>query len=400
MKIVLVANTAWYIANFRLNLAHAFKASGYEVIAIAPPDENAERIEAAGIRFLPMPMDNNGTNPIKDIGFFFRLFKALRKEQPGVYLGYTVKPNVYGGLACQLLRISSIHNIAGLGTVFIQDTWLTKFVCNLYRLGLRKAAKVYFQNQDDLDLFLGHGLVSTAQAERLPGSGVDTRWFAPFSLNSKKSTPPLTTGRNNSFNADDHDRKTENKLTSAPFRFLLSARLLWDKGIGEYVEAARQLLAQGKQVECLLLGFIGAKNPANISRETVTNWHLEGVIRYLGNTHDVRPIIAQVDCAVLPSYYREGVPRSLLEAASMGKPVITTDAVGCRDVVDDGITGLLCRPKDVQDLIDKMDRMLALSPQERIAMGFKGREKMCREFDEQIVISRYLHAVNEIKVGN
>ena len=373
-KVVIAANTAWYLANFRLNLATALQSAGYEVIAIAPRGDDSARIEAAGVQFIPVPMDNKGTNPVRDLGLLLRLVRVLRRERPAVYLGYTVKPNIYGGMACRLLGIPSIHNISGLGTAFINDTWLTRVVRRLYLLGMCKAVKVFFQNPDDLYLFVQNGLVSAEQADRLPGSGVDTDWFSP------------------------HENTSGSEGSRA--RFLLSARLLWDKGIGEYVDAARMLVSEGRNVECRLLGFLDAENRAAIPPEVVNEWEREGVIRYLGSARDVRPLVTQADCVVLPSYYREGVPRSLLEAASMGKPVITTDAVGCRETVDDGVNGFLCRPRDVSDLADKMRRMVEMPSAERAEMGRRGREKMEREFDERIVIERYLQAVEEIVSGS
>jgi len=367
--IAIVANTAWYLANFRLNLCRALQAAGYAVIAIAPPGGDAKRIEAAGIQFVPLSMDNKGTNPIRDLGLLVRLWGVLRRVRPAAYLGYTVKPNVYGGIVCQLLGIPSVHNIAGLGTAFIESSWLTRVVGGLYKAGLRKAARVFFQNRDDRDLFVERNLVSAVQADLLPGSGVDTDWFAPDPL-----VPHAQDGC---------------------FRFLLSARLLWDKGVGEYVSAARQLRAEGRNVEFQLLGFLDADNRTAISRDMVDEWQREGVVRYIGSVVDVRPVVSAADCVVLPSY-REGTPRSLLEAASMAKPIITTDAVGCREAIDDGLSGFLCRPRDAGDLAEKMRRMIDMPLAARTQMGRSAREKMVREFDERIVIERYLQVVNDI----
>lgn len=368
-KIIIAANTAWYLANFRLNLAKSLQDAGFEVIALAPPGPDVTRIEAAGVRFVPLPIDNKGTNPMRDLALLLRLARLLRSERPAVFLGYTVKPNVYGGMACRLLGIPSIHNIAGLGTVFISHSWLTRLVKTLYRQGLKKSDTVFFQNRDDLDLFVGLRVVRAGQAQLLPGSGIDLERFAPVPL------PECDDG--------------------APFRFLLVARLLWDKGVGEYVEAARRLIAEGRVVECQLLGFLGADNPTAISAETVAAWEREGVVRHLGSVEDVRPQIARADCVVLPSY-REGTPRSLLEAASMGRPVITTDTVGCRDTVDDGETGYLCKPRDAADLAATMRRMMDMAPAERVTMGQRGRAKMEAKFDERIVIDRYLQAVRNL----
>lgn len=367
-KITIVANTVWYLANFRLNLANALIDAGYMVTMIAPSGNDSKQLDTAGIRFIPIEMDNKGTNLIKDARLFWRLFILLRRERPAVYLGYTIKPNIYGGLACRLLKIPSVHNISGLGTPFINETWLTRFVRLLYRVGLGRATKVYFQNPDDHSLFNKFRLVDPTRCELLPGSGVDTHWFSP---------------------------RPQNKSKRGTFRILLLARLLWDKGVGEYIEAARQLHDEGREVEFQLLGFLDVENRSSISRHTIEKWEREGVAHYLGSTEDVRSAIAQADCVVLPSY-REGTPRSLLEAASMAKPIITTDVVGCREVVEDKVTGLLCQPRDANDLAAKIREMMGLPLDEIIVMGERGREKMIREFEEKIVIDRYLSAIGRL----
>jgi len=365
-KVVIALNTAWNLVNFRAGLIRALVDYGYEVVAVAPPDEYASRLSALGCRFVPLPMDNKGTHPGRDLLLLWRFYRLLRRERPDVYLGYTVKPNVYGSLAAHALGIPVINNIAGLGAVFIKDSWLTRLVRGLYRLALSRSAKVFFQNDDDRQMFVSGGLVGQAVTDRLPGSGIDLAKFAPVTLPGQ-----------------------------SPLRFLLIARMLWDKGVGEFVEAARLLKCRGTNADFCLLGFLDVQNPAAISRKQMDAWVEEGVVRYLGVSDDVRAEIEAADCVVLPSY-REGTPRTLLEAAAMGRPIITTDAVGCREVVDDGVNGYLCRIKEAVDLADKMALMEALSPAERAVMGRRGREKVEREFDEQIVIGKYLEAITSV----
>jgi len=370
-RIVIVANTVWYLANFRLRLCRTLIEQGFDVLAVAPAGDDALRLMEADITFVPLAMDGGGTNPIKDFLLWWRLVRLLRTHAPVVCLSYTAKPNIYVGLACRWVGVPRIHNIAGLGTAFIEESWLTVVVKHLYQWALKGAECVFFQNPDDLALFQNAGLVTRKQSDLLPGSGVDVDAFTPAEASAECSG-------------------------DAAFRFLLSARLITQKGIKEYVGAARQLLAAGHSVECWLLGHLGVDNPSAISEAEVRGWEAEGVIAYLGSVEDVRPVLAQVDCVVLPSYYREGVPRVLLEAAAMGLPVITTDAVGCREAVDAGKTGLLCRPRDVEDLARCMYQMLSLPRSERIAMGQRGRAKMQREFDERIVIDRYHQTISTI----
>ncbi len=362
-------NTAWNLVNFRAGLIRAMVAQGHEVVAVAPSDSYASRLAELGCRFVPLSMDNQGTHPGRDALLLWRFLRLLRRERPDVYLGYTVKPNVYGSLAARLLGIPVINNISGLGTVFIKAGWLVLIVRWLYRMALDASAKVFFQNDDDRKLFIAGGLVRAEVTDLLPGSGIDLVRFSLVPLDAPGGA----------------ERK---------FRFLLIARMLLDKGVAEYVEAARLIRSRWPQVEFCLLGFLDVQNPAAISRAQMDDWVAQGYVNYLGVSDDVRAEIAMADCIVLPSY-REGTPRTLLEAAAMGRPIITTDAVGCIEVVDDGFNGFLCKPRDASDLAKKMERMLLLTQQQRSHMGLRGREKMVREFDERIVIGKYLAAIEE-----
>ena len=380
LKILFAVNSVWNLVNFRAGLIRALVQAGYEVVAVAPPDEHVPRLAAFGCRYIEMPMDNRGTHPVRDALLLLRLIRALRAERPAAMLGYTVKPNIYGSIACHLLGIPTINNISGLGAVFISRGWVTQVVQFLYRQALARSAQVFFQNKDDEALFLSRGLAPKGRTGLLPGSGVDLVRFAP------------AVGEGDS-------RRDAVQHPARPFRFLLIARMLWDKGVGEYVEAARVLRQAHPQIEMAvefaLLGFLDVKNPAAISRDQMNAWVEEGVVKYLGSTDDPRPFIADADCVVLPSY-REGTPRSLLEAAAMARPIITTDVEGCREVVDDGINGLLCQVRSGEDLAKKMSQMLNLQVEERDRMGRAGRAKMERQFDEQIVIDRYLSVLERV----
>lgn len=366
---MIALNSAWNLINFRSGLIKALVARGYQVVAVAPEDEYAPQLQTLRCRYIPLPMDNKGTHPGRDLLLLARFLALMRAVKPDVFLGYTVKPNVYGSLAAHALQIPVINNVAGLGTVFIKGSWLNQLVRELYRIAFSRSAVVFFQNNDDRQLFVSGGLVSEAVADQLPGSGVDLFKFQPTPL-----------------------------MGQHVVRFLLIARMLWDKGVGEYVEAARLLKQRRIVAECCLLGFLDVQNPAAISRKQMDDWVKEGDVRYLGVSDNVREEIAQADCIVLPSFYREGTPRTLLEAAAMARPIVTTDLVGCRDVVDDGVNGYLCKPKDASDLADKMERIVSMAPAEREAMGLRGREKVELQFDEEIVIRKYLEAI-EIAVS-
>ena len=368
MRVLIALNTAWNLVNFRAGLIRALVAEGHEVIAVAPSDSYAPQLVALGCRYLPLAMDNQGTHPGRDGLLLLRFVALFVRERPDVFLGYTVKPNVYGSLAAHLLGVPVVNNIAGLGAVFIEKSWVTAVVRSLYRLALGRSIRVFFQNADDCRLFVDGGLVRPGVTALLPGSGIDLERFS-FS-------PPLG--------------------NKQKFRFLLVGRMLWDKGVGEFVEAARLLHKRWPHVECCLLGFVDVLNPAAISLVQIEEWVASGAVRYLGVSDDVRGELVAADCVVLPSY-REGTPRSLLEAAAIGRPLVATDVVGCREVVDEGHNGLLCRVRDAQDLAEKMERMLLLSDEERYAMALHGRRKMECEFDEQIVIKRYLEVIQAIE---
>ena len=371
LKIIICINTAWNLVNFRSGLIRAMVANGHEVIAVAPVDEYAARLAALGCHYEPMPMDNQGINPGRDLILLWRFWWIMRSVRPDIFLGYTVKPNVYGSLAARLLGIPVINNIAGLGTVFIREGWLVRVVRWLYRAALSRSARVFFQNDDDRQLFIGGGLVRTEVTDLLPGSGIDLNRFSPT------LKPSINNG-------------------DSKFRFLLISRMLRDKGVGEYVQAARFIRQRWPNAEFSLLGFLDVQNPTAISQAEMDAWVAQGFINYLGASEDVRDAIAGADCVVLPSY-REGTPRTLLEAAAMARPIIATDAVGCREVVDDGVNGYLCKIRSAEDLAEKMEKMIMLPSELRYEMGLRGRAKMEAEFDEQIVIGKYLAAIEDIK---
>ncbi len=342
--------------------------AGYDVIAVAPKDDYSERLTALGCRYIELPMDNKGKHPLKDLMLFVRFCRIFLKERPDVFLGYTVKPNVYGSLAAHLLGIKVINNVAGLGAVFIQGSLLSRFVSGLYRLAFSRSFRVFFQNDDDLSEFVTKELVDVNKTHRLPGSGVDLVKYGFHPLAEKPGSS---------------------------FRFLLVARMLWDKGIGEYVEAARLIKQTHSDVEFDLLGFLDVPNPAAISRADMNAWVEEGVVNYLGETDDVIPYLVEADCIVLPSY-REGLPRTLLEAAAIGRPIITTDTEGCRDAIDANITGYLVEVKNAKSLASSMMRMIQQSIDARQQMGKLGRNKVEREFDEKIVINEYMKTLDLI----
>lgn len=366
VKIALASNTAWNLYNFRGGLIRRLLEEGAAVTVVAPPDTFSEKLAGMGCEVIGLPMDNKGTHPARDLRTLRDFHRVYRQARPEVALHFTIKPVIYGSLAARMLGIPVANTITGLGTAFLREGWLMRVVESLYRVSQRWPQRVFFQNRDDHDLFVGRGLVPAEKAERLPGSGVDLERFAPAAYPGNP----------------------------APV-FLLVARLLRDKGVVEFVEAARRVRAHHPRARFQLLGPLGVANRTAIPAEEVAGWVAEGVVEYLGETGDVRPALAAADCIVLPSY-REGVPRTLLEAAALGRPLIATDVPGCREVVADGDNGYLCRAQDANDLADRMERFIGLPVEARRALGEAGRAKVEREFDERFVIERYLRVIGEM----
>lgn len=365
--IVLSINSSWNLVNFRGNLIARLIAEGFEVVALSPTDEHVPALRALGVRHIALDMDAKGVSPLGDLRLAARYRRILRALRPAAFLGWTIKPNVYGSLAARSLGIPVVNNISGLGTAFIKVNLLTRIVRLLYRAALSRSSTVFFQNGQDRDLFVEQRLVDPAQTVLLPGSGIDLARFVPVAAAESTVEP------------------------GAPV-FLLVARLLRDKGVVEFVDAARIVRAERPDTEFHLLGFLDAENRTAIPRAEVEAWEREGVVRYLGSASDVRPYLAGATAVVLPSY-REGMPRSLLEAAAMGRPLIATDVPGCTEIARAGENAILCRSRDARSLADAMLAMLALTPAERAAMGARSRRIAETEFDVSVVEARYLEAI-------
>jgi glycosyltransferase involved in cell wall biosynthesis len=364
-RVLVAANSLWNIVNFRAGLIRGLQDAGYEPMVAAPAEpELRHRVDQLGVRHFDVPVDRSGLNPIADLRLLAAYRRVLREVGPAAFLGFTIKPNIYGCLAARMLGVPAIANISGLGTVFIKPGPLLALVTALYRFALGRAV-VFFQNADDQALFLKRRMVRAGQTGLIPGSGIDL------------------------------DRYKPEPLPAGPPAFLLIARLLGDKGVREYAAAAEMLRAGLPDARFQLLGPIDEDNRTAISKGELDQWVGSGRIDYLGATDDVRPFIARASAVVLPSY-REGMPRSLLEAAAMGRPLVATDVPGCRALVDDGVNGFLCSPRDAASLADAMRRMARLSPGDRKAMGEAARARVEAEFSETVVIRAYLDALGKL----
>jgi len=367
MKIAIVLNTSWNIYNFRLGLIKALLAEGHEVLAIAPADEYTSKLIQEGCQFEEVKMDSRGANPLKDIALTYELFRIYKRQSPDVILQYTIKPNIYGTFAATILRIPVINNVCGLGTAFLNKNLISKFAISMYKLAFRFPKLVFFQNNDDKEFFLNSKIIKKTKTDVLPGSGININEFVPQDKTYKE----------------------------APFTFLLISRLIHDKGILEYINAIKMLKSKGIDAKFQLLGQLDTEHTRGIAKELVDQWIDQGVIEYLGAVEDVKPFINKSDCVVLPSY-REGTPRSLLEAASSGKPIVATDVAGCNNVVDHQVNGYLCKSKNAEDLASKMEKMLLLDVDSIKKMGVASRQIAVNRFNENIVIDKYLDSISKV----
>lgn len=320
-----------------------------------------------GCEYQEIAIDKSGINPFKDLRTILDFYCQFKKHNIDAVLNFTPKNNIYATLAAKYSNVKVINNIAGLGTAFNTGGVLNIIVRFLYKYSQNKADFIFFQNKDDHSIFMQLGL-SHIDSDILPGSGVDLERF--------------------SFTLPRSDQVT---------RFALIARMLIDKGVLQYVECAEILKEKYQEsVEFLLVGFLDDTNSRSVSSTDMDKWVKAGHVKYLGVSNNIEEIVGDVDCVVLPSFYREGVPKSLLEAAAMGKPLITTENVGCRETVEDSVTGFLCKPRSVSDLCSKLEIIINMPLEKRIEMGKAGRCRIEQLFDEKIVIDKYLNVLKKI----
>jgi glycosyltransferase involved in cell wall biosynthesis len=364
--VVIAANSDWNIVTFRQGLIRAIRAAGYDPLVVAPSDPNAEhRMRQLGVDRIQVHIDRSGLNPFADLRLLLQYRRLLKTLAPAAFLGFTIKPNIYGCIAARLARVPAIANVSGLGTVFLKSGLLEKLVVPMYRYAFSRAELVFFQNPDDRQLFVERRLVRPEQARIIPGSGIDLDHYPPAAL------------------------------PDGPPTFLLIARLLGDKGVREFVGAACSLRREMPGTRFQVLGPLDADNRTSISRAELETWVEKDGIEYLGAADDVRPFVADATAIVLPSY-REGLPRSLLEGAAMARPLIATDVPGCRELVDDGVNGFLCAARDSASLAEAMRKLDRLSPEARRRMGKAARSLVEKQFSEALVVQAYLDVLEHL----
>lgn len=359
MRLLILVNRDFVLYNFRIELVERLIQEKNEVYICLPYGEKVDAMTAMGCRFIPIEIDKRGKNPFHDVKLLNSYRKIFRKIRPDMILTYTTKVNIYAGILAGRMKLPYLMNISGLGTAVEYESLLQKFMICLYRMAAKHARCLFFQNEENLEFFQRHKIYSGKQ-KLIPGSGVNIkRWYL-------MEYPEDT----------DH------------IEFLFIARVIKEKGIEEYLAAAKQIREEYPKSVFHVLG------PCDGAYEEILSlYEKEGIIQYHGMIQDTREYIKHAHCTVHPSYYPEGISNVLLESASCGRPVITTDRSGCRETVEDGVTGFVFEQKNREQLIACIRKFMELSNEERRAMGLAGREKMEREFDRELVVQAYMQEI-------
>jgi glycosyltransferase involved in cell wall biosynthesis len=383
VKVLLFANTEWYLFNFRQSLARELRDDGHDVLLVSPPGPYGEKLRELGYRWEPAPMVRRSLNPVREYALVQWLRRLIEREKVDLVHGFTIKPAVYGAIAARLAGVRArVSAVAGLGYVFTSSEpralVLRPLIRRLFRYALDgEGARLILQNADDVKMFAQARLVNSDKVRLIPGSGVDCSRFLPSDRSRGVQAHP----------AADHGHGRR-------FRILLPARLLWDKGLLEYVEASRMLRDRGMTIDFLLAGEPDPGNPAAVPEHVVRGWVAEGLVRWLGHVTDMPALFHSIDAVVLPSY-REGLPKGLIEAGACALPLVTTDVPGCREVVTDDVDGLLVPLKNAEALANAIVR-LKNDPELCRRLGDAARRKALSHFEERSVIERTLRVYREL----
>lgn len=364
MRILVLANNLGGLISFRKEVIQALVMQGYDVYISVPYDKKYDKqVSEIGIKVIDTTIDRRGVNPVKDLFLIRNYSKIIKELNPDVVLSYTIKPNLYGGLACKWLKVSQLVNITGLGTAVENPGLLQKFVIELYKLCLKNVRVMFFQNTANMEFCRKHGMIN-GRSELLPGSGVNLSYFIPTEM-------------------------PEGNVV----KFICIGRAMKQKGTGDYLDMAEIIKKEFPNTEFHLLGACDDGE----YEDRIKKMNYEGTIIYDGVTTDVRPYIQSVHCTVHASYYPEGMSNVLLESCASARAIITTSRPGCGEIVEDGSNGFVTRPHDVNDLCCQVRKFLALSSDERAAMGRAARTKVENGFDRQIVVEKYLKEIERLK---
>ena len=367
--IALVANSTWNIHNFRLNLLDKFIGEGHDVIVIAPVDQYIEYKEKyPAVKHIALrSMDRDSTNPLKDLVLTAELTRKYKRLKPDLVIHFTNKPNIYGAIAARRAKIDSIAIVTGLGYAFIHNGFIKSVTTALYKYTSKYHKKFIFENIEDRELFENENIITRAQGISVKGCGVNTTYFHPY----------------------------PNQKVNEAMVFSFVGRLLYDKGVKEFVEAARIIKLRHPNTRFWLVGELDPDNPATVEKDELIEWVDSDIVYYHGFQRDVRPFISKSDCVVLPSY-REAIPRTITEAMAMAKPVITTDTAGCREAVDVEVNGYLAKLRDANDLAESMQKIISLTEEERKSMGQAGRNIVMNQFDDRLIANHIYDIISKI----
>ena len=358
-RVLFLVNHDVVIYNFRLELVERLLAEGHQVIVSSPYGERIEELKALGCEYHEISILRHGMNPIKEIALIRQYKKLIRLVSPDIVFAYTIKPNIYGAIACRAEKIPCIANITGLGTAVENGGIVQAITIGLYKYAFTKIQKVFFQNTENRQFFIDHR-IAEKKHDLLPGSGVNLQRFVPLEYPS---------------------------LDKTEFAFI--SRIMREKGIEQYLEAAEYI---GKKYPNTVFHVCGFCEQAYENR--LRELHNRGVIVYHGMLRNIKPLLCNIHCTIHPTYYPEGVSNVLLESSACARPIITTNRSGCREVIDDGVNGFVVKEKDSADLIEKIEKFLQLSYEQKKEMGLRGREKVEREFDRNIVVEKYMKEIS------
>jgi glycosyltransferase involved in cell wall biosynthesis len=365
IKIVFCANSSWYLYNFRKSTIQAFISAGYDIYCVAPEDDYSKNLESMGVTFSSFKFHSNSLNPFKEIMTLLDLIKIYLKIRQDYTFNFTPKMNIYSSLAAQLVNSKIVNNISGLGSAFLKKSIFSFFIMLLYRISNLKAKKIFFQNKRDMNLFLEKNIVHDSKCELINGSGVDLNEFY-FSEMTNANT----------------------------IRFILMCRLIKEKGVYLFAEAAKELKKEfPKKLEFVIAGFIDNQKKDAVTMDQINEWQKDGILNYLGPLEDVKNELSKSHCAVLPTFYPEGLPKFLLESAAMGKIIVASNSPGCSEVVDDEINGYLCEPQSLSSLINSLKKVIKLSSKERNEMSIRSRLKAEKMFSDKVIIGKYLDCI-------
>jgi galacturonosyltransferase len=370
--VLFLVNHDVVIYNFRLELVERLIADGHEVHISSPYGERIDDLVKLGAKYHEIKIARHGTNPVTDGVLIWSYIKLLKQVKPNIVFSYTIKPNIYGGIACRLMNVPQVANVTGLGTAVENPGLTQKITLALYRFAFKKIQRIFFQNTENCQFFIDHNLF-TDKHGLLPGSGVNLERFAPLPY------PDETDG----------------------IHFVFISRIMCEKGIEQYLAAAAHFKGchpersasgvEGSKLHFHICGFCESEYQGKLEE-----YAKNGIVIYHGMVRDVREVLKKVHCTIHPSFYPEGISNVLLESCACARPIITTDRSGCREVVNDCVNGFVVKQRDSEDLIQKIEKFLALSHEQKMQMGLAGRAKVEHEFDRQIVVDAYLKEMEKV----